>query len=103
MVFSVGASGAIFGLLGSFAVLLVRLGYSIQTLVPTLLINAVISFLPGIDWRAHVGGFIGGAVLTAVFVYAPPSARRWVAPVATVAAFVVLAVLATARTAVLVG
>jgi membrane associated rhomboid family serine protease len=66
----VGASGAIFAIFGAFV------GYSwrrrelafyaarIRNAVTLIVINAVFSFsVPGIDWRAHVGGFIGGLVL----------------------------------------
>jgi hypothetical protein len=32
----------------------------------------------GIDWHAHVGGLIGGALVTAALVYAPEGKQRWV-------------------------
>jgi membrane associated rhomboid family serine protease len=63
----VGASGAIFAVFGAFV------GYSwrrrdlafyagrIRNAIVLIVINAVFSFsIPGIDWRAHVGGFVGG-------------------------------------------
>jgi membrane associated rhomboid family serine protease len=66
---SVGASGAIFGVVGAFvsynyrhrelAVAAARL----RGLVPFLLLNVVLTFsFPLIDWRAHVGGFVAGLV-----------------------------------------
>lgn len=64
--FSVGASGAIFGLVGA----LIYFGYHYRIylgnvitnqLVPIVLLNLVIGFmLPGIDNFAHIGGLIGG-------------------------------------------
>lgn len=72
---TVGASGAIFGLFGLVMVLMVRAGQDIRTLLMLLLINAVFSLLPHISWQAHLGGFLTGAVLGAVFAYAPRSRR----------------------------
>ena len=67
---SVGASGAIFGLLGS----LVYFGYHyrlyfnsvIKTqLMPIIILNLALGFMiPGIDNAAHIGGLVGGILLT---------------------------------------
>ena len=67
---SVGASGAIFGLLGSLA----YFGYHyrlyfnsvIKTqIIPILFMNLALGFMvPGIDNAAHVGGLIGGVLIT---------------------------------------
>jgi membrane associated rhomboid family serine protease len=65
----VGASGAIFGVVGAFvsynyrhrelAIAAARL----RGLVPFLLLNVILTFsFPLIDWRAHVGGFAAGLV-----------------------------------------
>jgi membrane associated rhomboid family serine protease len=63
--YSVGASGAIFGLLGALLVIGKRVGLNYQSLVSVVVLNLIITFsVPGIDWRAHIGGFIGGAVVT---------------------------------------
>jgi membrane associated rhomboid family serine protease len=62
---TVGASGAVFGIMGAAAVEMRARQISVmQSGVGTLiLINLVISFtLPGISWGGHVGGLIGGAV-----------------------------------------
>lgn len=68
--FSVGASGAIFGLMGS----LFYFGYHYRLylnsvvrsqLIPLLVINLLIGFTtPGIDNFAHIGGLIGGYLST---------------------------------------
>ena len=67
---SVGASGAIFGLMGA----LLYSGYhyrlylndAIKTqIIPVILFNLVIGFMmPGIDNGAHIGGLIGGYLAT---------------------------------------
>jgi membrane associated rhomboid family serine protease len=66
----VGASGAVFGLMGAAAVeLRARQIPVFQTGVGGLiLINLIISFsLPGISWGGHIGGLLGGALAAAVF------------------------------------
>ena len=72
---ALGASGAIFGLLGMYTVLLVREMKNQRMLAvkPTvkstsgfftcLGVNIVISLVPGIAWEAHLGGFVTGLVL----------------------------------------
>lgn len=64
-----GASGAIFGLIGALVVLYRSRGISIQQsgLMPTLVINAMISFIPGISLAGHLGGFLGGAAIAAIY------------------------------------
>lgn len=66
----VGASGAIFGLMGAFLVIQRRLGGNSTQLLVLVAINLVIGFLPGtnIAWQAHVGGLIGGALIGLIFV-----------------------------------
>ena len=73
---SVGASGAIFGLMGALLVAGRRLGHDIRQVAMLLAVNVVIGFLaPGVDWRAHLGGLVAGAAAAAVFVYAPKARR----------------------------
>ena len=62
---TVGASGAVFGIMGAAAVeMRARQIPVMQSGVGGLiLINLVISFtLPGISWGGHIGGLIGGAL-----------------------------------------
>lgn len=67
---SVGASGAIFGLLGSMIYFgyhyRVYLGNVIKSqIIPITLLNLAIGFIiPGIDNSAHIGGLIGGTLMT---------------------------------------
>ncbi|PFG29657.1 rhomboid family intramembrane serine protease [Paramicrobacterium agarici] len=66
----VGASGAIFGLMGATLVIVHRLGGNMTGLLVLVGINLVIGFIPGtnIAWQAHLGGLITGALLGLVFV-----------------------------------
>jgi membrane associated rhomboid family serine protease len=66
----VGASGAIFGLMGAFLVIQRKLGGETTQLLVLVGINLVIGFLPGmsISWQAHLGGLLGGALLGFIFV-----------------------------------
>ncbi len=73
---SVGASGAIFGLMGALIVAGRRLQTDIRQVAILLSINVVIGFIaPGVDWRAHLGGLVVGALVAAVFVWTPPMVR----------------------------
>ena len=70
---SVGASGAIFGLMGALIVAGRRLKWDITQVLVLLGINVVIGFLsPDVDWRAHFGGLVVGALVAGVFVWTPP-------------------------------
>jgi membrane associated rhomboid family serine protease len=71
---TVGASGAICGLLGLLLVHGWRRGGAYgQSLRNAMMQNAllmgVMSFLPGIDWRSHLGGFVAGAFFGLVLPY----------------------------------
>lgn len=67
---SIGASGAIFGLMGS----LLYFGYHYRVylgnvlksqIIPLILLNLLIGIItPGIDNFAHIGGLVGGALAT---------------------------------------
>jgi membrane associated rhomboid family serine protease len=69
---TLGASGAIFGLLGILVVLFLKKGLPLQQLGAVVLLNFFITFtVPNISWQGHVGGFIAGLVIGALFAYAP--------------------------------
>ena len=73
----VGASGAIFGLFGAYYVVVRRMGGETGSIVALLAINLVINFsVPIIDWRAHLGGLVTGAVIAAAFAYTPRGRQR---------------------------
>lgn len=64
-----GASGAIFGIMGAFFVIQRRIGANTTPLLVILVINLVYGFLPGtnIAWQAHVGGLVAGAAVALVY------------------------------------
>ena len=70
--FSVGASTAIFGLLGAEAVFLFlnrqlfagHYGRAIQNVIFIAIVNLIIGLQPGIDNWGHVGGLLGGMLFT---------------------------------------
>ena len=72
---TVGASGAIFGLLGAGLILEWRATGSLAGNYLTLiLINLAISFaVPGISYGGHIGGLLGGIAVTLAFTH---SGRR---------------------------
>jgi membrane associated rhomboid family serine protease len=94
---TLGASGAIFGLMGALLVIAVKVRGDVRSLLFWIGANFVITFVLGrlISWQGHVGGFVGGLLLGAAIVYAPRAHRtRWqLLGVATVAALVAAATL----------
>ncbi len=73
---TVGASGAIFGLMGALAVVALKVRGQAQTIVMWIGLNLFITFtVPGISWQGHLGGLLGGAAIGAAMVYAPRSHR----------------------------
>jgi len=73
---TLGASGAVFGLMGALLVLAVKVGGNVSQIGGWLLINAVLTFtFPNISWQGHLGGFLGGVLVAAVIVYSPRQRR----------------------------
>ena len=101
---TIGASGAIFGLMGALLVVVHKVGGDYRTVLTWIAINFVFTFLfSGISWQGHLGGFVGGAVVAAVIVYAPRGPRRTLVQVSGMTAVGVLTVAAILlRTVVLV-
>jgi membrane associated rhomboid family serine protease len=65
---SVGASGAIFGLITATIVIGREMRTDVSQLIVLLGLNVVIGFLQsGIDWRAHFGGAITGAAIAFIY------------------------------------
>jgi membrane associated rhomboid family serine protease len=85
-VVSFGASGAVFGLMGALFVVLRRFGRDVSAVLVILALNVVLGFVvPGIDWRAHLGGLVTGAVLAYAFAHAPTGRRALFSGLACVA------------------
>jgi membrane associated rhomboid family serine protease len=74
---TLGASGAIFGLMGALLVLAFKVRTDVNQLLMWIGINFAITFFGRgfISWQGHVGGFLGGIALGAVIAY-PPRERR---------------------------
>lgn len=81
--YSVGASGAVFGLFGA----MVYFGYKYRAMldgflrsgiVPIILINLFLSFIPGfnIDAACHIGGLVGGLLFSYTFGVAGKSEKK---------------------------
>lgn len=71
-----GASGAIFGLLGAQAVILLKLRRSPTPVLVVIGLNVVISVtIPGISLWGHMGGLVAGALATAGILFLPGSTR----------------------------
>ena len=73
---TVGASGAVFALMGGLLVIVYRLKLNPGQVIGMIVINLVISVaIPGISLLGHVGGLVTGGLVTAAFVYAPAERR----------------------------
>jgi membrane associated rhomboid family serine protease len=74
---TIGASGAIYGLMGALLVTFKRLGYDLRQLIFVIALNVFITFqVPGISWQGHFGGLVVGAIVGASMVYPPQKSRR---------------------------
>ena len=74
---TVGASGALFGLLGALLVVAKKARLNSQWLMQNLVVAVVITVVGWrlISWQGHLGGFLGGVVAAAIIAYAPKSSR----------------------------
>jgi len=99
-VFAIGASGAIFGLFGATIVANKRLGRPVNSVYAIIAINLAFGFMvPNVDWHAHVGGLILGALTSVAMVF---GARRTLLVILTLAGeALVLALLISMRIAAL--
>ncbi|MEU7184675.1 rhomboid family intramembrane serine protease [Streptomyces sp. NPDC045369] len=101
---SLGASGAVFGLLGATAILMRRLSYDMRPVLILLALNLVFTFAwPNIAWQAHVGGLVVGAAVTYGIVHAPRERRALVQGLTFAVAFLVIVAVVWVWTVQLVG
>jgi membrane associated rhomboid family serine protease len=69
--YSIGASGAVFGLFGAWAVISKRIGAEVKSTLVIIGLNFVLGFtIGGVDWRAHLGGLIAGYAVTRIMLSA---------------------------------
>ncbi|KIZ19411.1 rhomboid family intramembrane serine protease [Streptomyces natalensis] len=102
--FSLGASGAIFGLLGATAVLMRRLRYDMKPVLILLGLNLVFTFTwPNISWQAHIGGLVVGAAVAYGMVHAPRGRRNLVQAATCAVALLAIVAVVWVRTLQLVG
>ena len=98
---TVGASGAVFGLLGTGVMLNARRGEPVLRQVGVLALLAVAGILlPTISWQGHLGGLVCGVAVGAVLAFAPRRRRGAWQAVGVAAAVLLLVVLVLARWAV---
>jgi membrane associated rhomboid family serine protease len=101
---SIGASGAIFGLMGAFVIFARSRGISIMQsgIGPVILLNLAITFtIPGIAIGGHLGGLAGGAAIAALLVEVERNRRfrhagQWPLVAVGVVAFIALLVISFA-------
>jgi membrane associated rhomboid family serine protease len=76
---TLGASGAIYGLLGAALVLAYKVRGYVQGILLLLAINTIYTFTgPGnISWQGHLGGLVGGLVLMLLIAYSPRERRTF--------------------------
>jgi len=86
----VGASGAVFGLMGAYLVFLVVMKLNAGQMYIIIGINLFLGFLPGIAWEAHVGGLIVGAAVGYVLVSTRKNLKPTVQTMALVGIGIVL-------------
>jgi membrane associated rhomboid family serine protease len=75
---TLGASGAIFGLMGALVVVAFKVGADLRQILFWLGLNLVFTFYNtgSISWQGHLGGLLGGALTAAIIVYAPRKNRE---------------------------
>jgi membrane associated rhomboid family serine protease len=66
---TLGASGAVLGLVGALLVLSRSLGHDVTWILGYVVITAFLSFaIPNISWQGHLGGFVTGAAIGGIYV-----------------------------------
>ncbi|AQX15968.1 MULTISPECIES: rhomboid family intramembrane serine protease [Tessaracoccus] len=91
---SVGASGAIYGLMGALLLIAIRHKGDVRGILFWLGLNVVLSFTwSGISWEGHLGGLAGGMAAAAIIMYLPKGRRGLQWPLVALLAAVFVAVI----------
>lgn len=110
---TVGASGALFGLIGAYTVVSYKTNGDLRAAGGLILAGLLITVLGGnlipgvnvfggsVSWQGHLGGFLGGLITTAIIAYAPRQRREIVQSLALAGVLLALVALVFVRTAVL--
>jgi membrane associated rhomboid family serine protease len=94
----VGASGAFFGLMGAFFVVIRSLGGNAVQLLVLILINLSLGFfVSGISWQGHLGGLIAGAAMAAIYTDTRKPNQRFAQMIGVVVLWLVLIALSVWR------
>lgn len=97
---TLGASGAVYGLMGALLVISLKVRINVQGLLVLIGINLLLTFtISNISWQGHLGGLVGGAAAAAVLVYAPRQRRTPLQVAGLVALTALTIVTIMARTA----
>jgi membrane associated rhomboid family serine protease len=94
---ALGASGAIFALMGALLVLRKAMGLRLTQILIVVVVNVAFGFIaPGIAWQAHLGGLGVGAAIAGVYLVTrrPEQRTRQVLSVAGIAAALVVILVA---------
>ena len=93
-----GASGAVWGVLTSLFVWLYRyrehlpphvVGHWLRVFGIVLLVNAGISFAPGVSWEGHLGGGVAGVIVSVLLDWSRPGIGRFTRVVLSLAVLIV--------------
>lgn len=100
---TLGASGAIFGLMGALVVVAFKVKADLRQILFWLGLNLVFTFYNtgSISWQGHLGGLLGGALTAAIIVYAPRKRREVIQWTGIVLVLVVALVVIAAQAVVL--
>ncbi|HET7388695.1 MAG TPA: rhomboid family intramembrane serine protease [Nocardioidaceae bacterium] len=100
---TLGASGALFGLMGALLVVVLKVRGNPSQILMWIGLNFLFTFLGRgfISWQGHLGGFVGGILVTLVFAYAPRPHRTLLQALGAGAIAVLIALAVAARTLVL--
>ena len=97
---TVGASGAVFGLFAALFIIQRRFGRDTRAIVGLLVLNLAISFIgANISWQGHLGGLVTGAIVAALYAWAPRNRRTVYGVCGTVGIAIALIGLICLRTA----